>query len=93
VTARPPDRDDLRRCADALGLEVSDDDLAVYEPFVAAFVSSVGELESLTPPAPAPAGDRASWRPSNDDNPLGAWYRRCSVRGTGDGPLAGRRQR
>lgn len=86
-----PDLDDLRSASDALGLALDDDALAMYLPYVAGMAAGLGRLDELTPPMP-PRPDRApGWKPEPADNPLGAWYRRCSIREQAQGPLSGSR--
>ena len=90
MTVPEPALGDLRRASDALGLDLDDDQLLAYLPYVVGSIAGLGRLEALAPPRPAPRRVR-SWSPAAADNPYGAWYRRCSIREHDDGPLAGRR--
>ena len=85
-----PNLDDLRRASDALGLALDDEALAAYLPYVSGMAAGLARLDALSPDAPR-IDREPGWVPDRADNPLGAWYRRCSVRGSGDGPLAGKR--
>src|SRR3712207_3748882 len=72
-------------------MKPSAEEVAAYTPIVAAFLSSYDAVEELyadiAPEAPA---DRPSTRPTEAENPLGAWYVTTEIRGAADGPLAGR---
>jgi len=84
-----PTFDDIRHAVTSLGITVSDDTLRQLEPFVSGMVASAAAAGG-DDPASAPA-DRDPGRPPDAaENPLGAWYWRCSVRESSTGPLAGR---
>lgn len=85
-----PDKDRLTDLADRYGLGLDATDVAAFAPFVEALLGSWAAVEQLyaTIAPTAPARDWA-W-PTAEDNPLGAWYVRTDIAGSGDGPLAGR---
>ena len=88
---QPPDPATLKRIAGQYGLELSDADLASFEPFVTGLLGSWSALEELyARTAPAAPRNRPWHRPNEADNPLGAWYVRTDITETGSGPLAGR---
>lgn len=74
------------------GFELSEADLETYQRLIAGGLGGYARLDELTEPSlpvrhPRSPGHRA--RP--EENPLNAWYWRCSIRGTDAGPLAGKR--
>jgi amidase len=91
MTVRPASRPELRAIASRYGLDLGDDDLDSYGGFAAGMLSSWEEVEALyRRSVPQPRHDRPSHRPSDADNPLGAWYVRTDITEVSEGPLAGR---
>ena len=87
---RPP-RSELQRLAEPLGFHLAGDELREIGDLMDRFLGAFDVVESLPEP-PRPAVPRREHRlPSPDENPLGAWVRRTSVREQQDGPLAGKR--
>ncbi|MEA2972512.1 MAG: amidase [Actinomycetota bacterium] len=89
----PPTIDQLRAIAESFGLSATEEDLASYRGLIMPLLGSYAEVERMVEPAPlAPKYPRApGYRPAPADNPGNAWYWRCDIRGSGDGPLAGMR--
>jgi amidase len=85
----PPTFDDLTRAASALGITVPEATLRQLEPFITGFVMAGAPVIDGQDAAPADGRD-PGWAPDARENPLGAWYWRCSVRETTTGLLAGR---
>src|SRR5919202_101271 len=86
-----PDKDQVAALARSWGMSHSDADLEAYTALVGAGLSSFEAVEELwSAMAPAAPEGRSSSRPSEEDNPLGAWYVRTEIRGADSGPLAGR---
>src|SRR5947207_12014946 len=57
-----------------------------------AVLESYRRIDQLTQPALPVSYQRAGgYRPSADENPLNAWYQKCSIKGTSSGILAGKR--
>lgn len=84
-----PTLDDIRQAVRSLGISVTDDILHQVEPFVAGMVASASAAGGDTEEPPR-AGRSPGAAPDPADNPLGAWYWRCSVQESTSGPLAGR---
>jgi amidase len=83
---------ELRTIADRHGLGLDDEDLASFRELMTGVLPSYEEVERLpeqTLPVRYPRD--SGWRPAAEDNPLNAWYWRCSITGAEDGLLAGRR--
>jgi len=91
MAVRRPGKDDVAALARSYGMQPSDADLDTYSVLVAAAFDSYDAVEELYAGiAPQAPDDRASTRPDDADNPLGAWYVRTEIRGSDHGPLAGR---
>lgn len=78
--------------ARGFGLNLTDEELETYRPMISSGLAAYDRLEQLAEPVPKVRYPRgASYRPDPEENPLGAWYRRCSIRGAESGSLAGKR--
>lgn len=84
-----PTLDDVRRAARSLGLTVDDGVLAALHPLIAGFAAQSTGAPDTDGEAASVARD-AGRAPDPAENELGAWAWRCSIRGSEDGPLAGR---
>ena len=91
MAASKPEPKDLRDAAEALRLDVSSDEMAAFTVLsegVLGFFQRLDQLEEPKPPVKyARVGGR---RPSSDEDPLNAWYWKCSIQGAEAGPLAGK---
>jgi amidase len=83
---------DLRRCAEQIGLNASDAyleaALRITGPLAAAY-AALDAADDELPPVKYPRG--ASHRPSEAENPHGAWYVKTAIDGASGGKLAGKR--
>ncbi len=87
-----PSLEFLRTLSDELGLDVNDSDLQAYRDLMQAPLASfeaVAAADQPTLPVRYPREDVRPPRP--EENPLNAWYWRCSIKGKADGPLRGKR--
>src|SRR5579875_107950 len=92
MSVRQPALTELRRLSDARGLQLTDEDLASFQALMGTTLASYAELDRLAEPLPPVRYPReAGYRPAPRDNPLNAWYWRCSIRGAREGPLAGKK--
>lgn len=87
----PPTADELERYAAIHHINLSE---AEHEEFAAVapeLLDAYKRLEELEPSAPTALADtdRSSSVPSDEDDPLNAFVRRCSVSGAAEGPLEG----
>ncbi len=89
MSMRIPEKDELREVATRWGLGISEDDLEIFQTLVTGALGSYDRVDELYDDQAATTPQRSSVRPADDDNPLGAWYQRCSIIETGEGPLAG----
>lgn len=71
------------------GLDLSGDELDAYARLMGNILPSFERLAELSAPS-APSDRDPGGRPKPGENPLGAWYWRCSIEGAASGPLAGR---
>jgi len=88
----PPTLDELSSIADQYRLNLSRDDLKVYQGVIEGAIGSyrrVSELED--PKLPVKYDRKRGYRPAARDNPLNAWYWRCSIEGSATGKLAGKK--
>lgn len=92
MVASKPKLDDLREAAEALRLDVSSDEMAAFTVLsegVLGFFQRLDQLEEPKPPVKYPrSGGR---RPSSDEDPLNAWYWKCSIQGAETGLLSGKK--
>jgi amidase len=90
MPVQPPDPSALAKVAEGYGLGLADADIASFKPLVDGLLTSWDAVEELYAQTAPTAPERPWTRPQAEDNPLNAWYVRCEVTGSGDGPLAGR---
>src|SRR5579885_690792 len=87
-----PGIDQLRRIAHSYGMHMSDADLESFRGLMGAALASYQRLDQLAEPTPPVRYPRTSgYRPGAEENPLNAWYWKCSIKGASDGPLACKR--
>ncbi|MEA3028300.1 MAG: amidase, partial [Alphaproteobacteria bacterium] len=83
---------DLRHAADQLGMNPSMHYLNTVQDIVGPLVAAYAALDAFPDEKPAVKYPRdGGWRPSADENKLGAWYFKTSIKGKASGKLAGRR--
>src|SRR5438094_44456 len=92
MPVRTPSLDQLSTIALDYGLDLDDADLVSFQGLISGALASYARLDQLAEPAlpvrhPRTPGHRAA----PEENPLNAWYWRCSIRGAAQGPLAGKR--
>jgi amidase len=90
MPVQPPDPTEIAQAAEGYGLGLSDGDVKSFSPMVHGLLSSWDAVEELYAQTAPKAPERAWTRPSDTDNPLGAWYVRTEITEGGEGPLAGR---
>ena len=87
-----PTAADLTRLAADLGYELKAETAETMQQYFAPFGDSflyLDEEPDDLPPLQYP--ERSHRFPSENENPLGAWYVMTEVRGSGEGPLQGKR--
>lgn len=89
---RPPNIEQLKEIADGFALHLHEEEARSYLGLMEATVASYGRLDQLAEPElPVEYPRSRSYRPQPEDNPLNAWYQRCSIKGAEGGPLSGKR--
>ena len=87
-----PTIEQLREIAQTYGLHLSDTDLESFTGLMSAGIESYRRIDQLTEPTLAVRYPRTGgYRPSADENPLNAWYQKCTINGASSGILAGKR--
>ena len=89
---KPPTIAQLRECADALGMSPTDEYLEAAGRIMGPLVSTYQGFDRIPDHFPEVKYPRTpGYRPEGDENPHNAWYVKTSIKGAGDGKLAGRR--
>ncbi len=87
-----PTIEQLREIAHSYGMHLSDADLESFRGLMSATFESYRRIDQLSEPAlPVRYARTGGSRPTAEENPLNAWYQRCSIKGAASGPLAGKR--
>ena len=86
-----PDAQGFEALATANRLAIDPTDLSTYLGAATGLLQSWNVVEELYTEVAPVIPERACSRPSEEENPLGAWYVTTEITGTPDGPLAGRR--
>jgi amidase len=82
----------LRAVAAQCGLALSDEDVASFRGLMQSSVDAynlVGAMPDEVPPVKYPR--TPGYRPSPEENPRNAWYRKATVKGAGSGKLKGKK--
>lgn len=91
MTFRPPNAEDIREVAGKLEFELSEELAEKMLSFMGPFFTSceILDRESNYLP-PLRYTERPHHFPTEEENPHGAWYVKCTIEGAADGPLSGR---
>ncbi len=92
MPVQPPTRQQLEWIADALHMQLTEEELDVFEAAIAGSVGVFRRLDELPDeslPVKYPRED-LGYRPVGDENPSNGWAWKCSIRGASSGSLAGR---
>ncbi len=82
----------LRSLSDELGLALGDSDLEAYRELMRGPLASFEVVAQADQPTRAVRYAREEVRPPRpEENPLNAWYWKCSIKGRAEGPLRGKR--
>ncbi len=89
---RPPNREQLEEIARGFEFRLGEDEARSYLGLIQGTLASYRRLDELAEPElPVEYPRSGGYRPEPEDNPLNAWYQRCSIEGSGGGPLSGKR--
>jgi amidase len=89
-----PSLGQLSSIAARLGFDIDERDLVWFRTLIAESLDSysrVGELAQITASAEVSVSRDKGHRASPAENPLNAWYWKCSIKGASQGPLFGKR--
>jgi amidase len=87
-----PTPEQLQEISDSYNLNLSDADVESFLGLIDATLASYARLDRLVEPAPEVRYPRSGGhRPEPEENPLNAWYWRCSIQGAEGGPLSGKK--
>ena len=92
MPVQPPNRQQLEWIADTLHMQLTDEELDVFEAAIGPSLESFRRLDELPDeqlPVKYPRADHGH-RPVGDENPSNGWAWKCSIPGAAEGPLAGR---
>ena len=90
--ARPPNVEQLKEIAHGFGLRLDEETARSFVGLIEGTLPSYARLDQLAEPELVVKYPRSgSYGPEPEENPLNAWYRKCSIKGAEDGPLAGKR--
>ena len=89
--AKLPTPERLREISASYNLDLSDSDLRSFLGLMEGVMASYDRIDQLVEPAPEVRYPRSGGRrPEPEENPLNAWYYRCSIQGASEGVLSGR---
>ena len=87
-----PTIEQLREIAKTYKMHLTDADLESFVGLMGAAFESYRRIDQLTEPAlPVRYPRTGGYRPGAEENPLNAWYQKCSIKGATGGILAGKR--
>jgi amidase len=91
MAVKQPTLEELARIANAYHFSPTPEDLESFRGLMAPVLMSYARLDQLTEPTlPVKYPRSPGYRPQPENNPLGAWYWRCDIKGAANGPLAGK---
>jgi amidase len=77
-----PTIEQLCETAQMYGMHLSDADLESFADLMSAALESYRRIDQLTEPAlPVRYPRSGGYRPAASENPLNAWYQKCSIKG------------
>jgi amidase len=90
--AQPPTPRQLREISASYNLDLSDADVESFLGLIGGVMASYDRLDQLVEPAPEVRYPRSGGRrPEPEENPLNAWYYKCSIEGAPEGLLSGKK--
>ena len=86
-----PSVEELSAAAERLHFDLNDSELETYQGLMDGLVDGYNVVDSMdAPKLPVKYPRDAGFRPGDDDNPLGAWYWKASIKGAESGKLSGK---
>src|SRR5919206_4558419 len=94
MTAKPPTVEQLRKIAGEYSFHFDEAELESFRELIEVVINDsyqqIDQLAEVEPP-PVKYPRSSGYRPGPEENPLNAWYWKCSIKGADSGPLAGKR--
>ncbi|WCK55646.1 amidase [Aneurinibacillus sp. Ricciae_BoGa-3] len=91
MAVKKPTMEQLKKIAEGFNLNLTDEDLSSFQEMMKAPLESYNRLNQLVEPSlPVKYPRTPGYRPSIEENPYNAWYRKTSVQGKSTGKLAGK---
>lgn len=91
TVVKKPTPDELRAVAGALGMQLSEADVASYLDLMTGTIDNYNQLAEMPNHVPTVTYPRTpGYFPEGKDNPNNAWYVKSTVKGTPSGKLAGK---
>src|SRR5438876_1238025 len=91
MPVQQPSLETLGRIASQYGFDIPHERLSTFQALIAQTLGSYARLDELVEPSlPVKYPRQPGYRPSLDDNPLGAWYWKTELRGAPHGLLQGK---
>ena len=88
---KTPTLDEIGLLAQQFGLTLSLEDVESFQALMAGPIASYERLDDMVEAKPPVKYPRTGgYRPEPADNPLNAWYQKCSIQGARSGKLKGR---
>ena len=91
MAVKPPTIEDLSRISDSFGMRLTREQIQEFKQILDPMLATYDRLDQLQEPTlEVKYPDRKNWKPSEKENPLGAWYWRCEIKGAANGLLKGK---
>jgi len=91
MAVKPPSMEDLTRISESFGMRLTREQLAQFKQILDPMVATYDRLDQLAEPGlEVKYPERKNWKPTEKENPLGAWYWMCDIKGASDGLLKGK---
>ena len=92
MPVRNPSLEHLSAIAEEYGLDLSEAELESFRGLMAPILASYARMDQIPEPAlPVRYPRLPGYRPGPDENPLGAWYWKSTIKGAESGILQGKR--
>lgn len=93
MTVRKPSISELKKIAEEYNLGLSEQELLTYQGYIGESLASYDRLDQLVEPAPLPVEyfRPQGYKPEPEDNKFNAWSWKVSIKGNGEGKLAGKK--
>src|SRR3984893_15759099 len=89
---RLPTLQQIDSLASDFGLVLTTEEVAAFQQAFKGPLASYGRLDELVPPALAPVAPRSpGYRPTQAENPYGAWYWKTNIKTGAEGLLSGKK--